>query len=180
MAFSTTASFLTDISGAEVWGYSQYTATSTSVPTLTQVETFANDIAGIIVMQTERAGQRHTPPASGISDTYLRAVLTSANAIGTAFYQRHGIWTLNGDENSLRIMQSLAGLWQMYMGEGSAQVTAGIPAIQLGDGGGALAQAIESASDSRLLVTPVSQGEVTLEDLVTRTQAMTFTIEDID
>jgi hypothetical protein len=58
-------------------------------------------------------------------------------------------------------MQRLAGLWQMYMGEGSLVVTAGMAYINVGSGG-IVGQLVESASNSRLLANDATTGDISL------------------
>lgn len=173
MALTLASTFCTAITGPE--RYASFDCTASSVPTETQLEEYCYDVAGIIVMQTERAGQRYTPPASGISDTFLARLLTNANDIGAAFKARAHMFTFNGDERSLKIMEKLAAEWAIYMGTGSVSGSS----ITIGSGG-LIGAAVESASGSRLLVSPVSQGEVTLEDLDTSIQSMTFSRGDKD
>ena len=159
MALDLSKTFCTAITEPE--RYAAYDFTSASVPTETQVEEYCYDIASIIVFQTERAGQRYAPPVSGVSDTHLARLLTQCNAIGAAYLARQHVYTFNGDQQSLMVMQRLAGLWQMYMGEGSLNVTAGMAALQLGSGG-AIGDAVASLASSRVLRSDVTEGDVTL------------------
>jgi hypothetical protein len=177
MALNLSLTFSTAMTSIE--RYADYDFTSSSAPTETQVEEYAYDVAGLIVTLTQRSGLRYVPPASAISDTYLARLLTTANDIGAAYLARHQMFTGNQDDPSLKVMERLAGLWQAYLGEGAMNVGAGLAALQIGSGG-LIQQAIETSSGSRLLVTAVSQGEVTLEDLANKTQAITYSIEDRD
>ena len=159
MALDLNKTFCTAITEPE--RYASYDFTTTSTPTEVQVEEYCYDVAALIVFQTERAGLRHTPPASGITDTYLARVLTQANAVGAAYLARHHIYTYNGDKTSHDVMQRLAGLWQMYMGEGSLSIGAGVPTLQIGSGG-VVGQLVESASNSRLLANDATTGDISL------------------
>lgn len=180
MALDLTRCYLTQTDCTEVFAFAgNYTLTTSTTPTLAQVEGFCYTASALIEAQTERAGLLTSPPASGISPTRLKQLLTDANAIGAAYLARLQMYVANQDEDSLRAAQALAGLWQTYMGEGSINVSAGLHALQMGTGG-LISQAIQSASGSAVLVTAVSRGEVELASLDSRLQDITFTITDID
>ena len=172
MALDTTKTFCSAITDIE--RYAALTLSATTIPTVTQGEEYAYDVSSVVTMQTEKAGSKLTPPHSSDA-TGLSRVLAQANAVGAAFLIRKHIYTLNGDPESERVAAGLAAQWESLMGSDAAK-----GGCLCAGSGGLVFDAVASASDSRLLVTPVSQGEVTLEELTTRTQAMTFTVLDRD
>lgn len=177
MALDLTLTFCTAITDVEQWA--AYDFTTTSTPTETQVEGYAYAAGAIVQQQTERAGSLKTPPVSGVTPQRLARALQDANAIGAAYMARQHIYTYNGDERSKHVMERLAGLWQAYMGSGSIAAEAGYPALQFGRGG-IIWNTIAAQSGTDLLRTPVSDGEIDLEDLSSDTQDATYTRTDRD
>lgn len=174
MALDLTKTFCT--ATTEIERYAAFDFTTTSVPTEAQVEEYAYDVASKIVFRAQDAGTACLPPVSTISNTHLARLLTQANAVGAAFEARAHIFTLNGDDRSKRVMERLLSEWESFMGKGSA--SGGV--LGSAGTGGSIAQAITTASGSRLLVSPVSDGEVELADLSTRTQDIPYTTSDRD
>lgn len=160
MALDTSRTFCSAITDPE--RYAAYDFTTSTDPTEAQVEDYCYDVSAIITMQTERAGSRLVPPHSSDS-VGLSRLLAQCNAVGAAYLARHHMYTLNGDNASLMVMQRLAGLWQAYMGEGSLTAGAGVPALTVGDGG-LIAQAIGTSAGTRSPRSDVSEGDVTLYD----------------
>lgn len=173
MALDLTKTFCTAIT--EVERYAAFDFTSTSVPTESQVEEYTYDVAALIVLKTEKAGARYTPPNSGISDTYLARLLAEANAVGAAFEARAHMFTLNGDDRSMRIMERLLARWEVFMGKGAS---AG-GALSSGSGG-LIGEAITTVSDALLVANDVTSGETTLGTLDSREVSPPFNITDTD
>lgn len=171
-AYSSSLTFATE---AGVERYAVYDLTSSSVPTDDQGYEYAKDVTATIVMQTEKAGSKTTPPHTSDA-TGLSRLLQAANEVGAAFLVRMHMFTLNGDEASLRVAERLASLWASYMGEDSVKggcLCAGT--------GGAIFEAIASASDSRVLANDVTAGQVSLKSLdIIQDIEPPFTMSSVD
>lgn len=116
---------------AQVFAVGGYTWTTTSNPTDTQVYQFAQFSCGDIVLATDRAGSRQDPPASGISDVALRNVLQRANAVGAA-WQAWRVMATGGDEDAIKMRDSLYTEWRYLVGDGKPDGNPGVIGQQIG------------------------------------------------
>lgn len=180
MALSLTRCYLTVDDCTEVFSWAgNYTFTTTSTPTLAQVEGYVYTAAALIETQTQIAGALTSPPASSISTVRIRQLLTDANAIGAAFLARLEMYVSNQDEPSHKAAQALAGLWQTYLGKGAINTTAGLASLNVGEGG-LIQQTIASLSGSNVHASDVTEGYAVLADASTVTIAPPFTMDQVD
>lgn len=180
MALDLTLCYLTATDCTEVFARAGgYQFTSSTVPTLTQVEGYVYDVAAIIEAQTEKAGLLTSPPASGITPERLKRNCLAANAVGAAYLARLQMYVYNQDEASLRVAQSLAGIFQTYMGEGSVNVSAGLHALQIG-AGGLIFDSVAAISGSNVHASDVTEGHVTLPSVTSAEVTPVFTMDEVD
>lgn len=155
---------------AEVFAAGGYTWDTTSLPTDTQVYTFAQWACGEIVLATASAGTRYAPAASGISDVALRNTLVQANAVGAA-YQAWAVMARGGDPMAVEMRDQLRERWVRFIGGTAAngqEVT------------GSIVAAVTTAATALAVRTDESDGFTEFPDEDTNTLSRVFTSADED
>lgn len=89
-----------------------------TIPSLSQVERFAQEIASEIVLVVRKSGGSYEPPRSGFEGTnpHVATVLSAANAIGAAWL---AVRATPGDDEMRDLEQELKDHYYRYIGDPS-------------------------------------------------------------
>lgn len=157
---------------SDVFAAAGYTYTSADTPTDSQVYLFAQWAAGQIVLVTDRAGSRYTPPASAISDEFFRRTLIEANAVGAA-YRARAIQAAGGDPHIIQLRDQLREMWIRYVGGTAANGE---------EVEGLIAELVEAAAAVPAIRTDETEGYTQFPSTTATapTLGRTFTDSDVD
>lgn len=162
---------------ADVERYGVYDWDASSSPTEDEVYDYAQDVAAAITVKTEQAGDIIIPADASGEPVRVSRLLEQANAVGAAMLARRAMYVKSGSQRDGEIWQALASQYDALMGEGAS---GGGTAAGVGDGG-LIDDAVSSAANTGLLANEVTENEIALKGLDTRTDVEPeFTVLDVD
>jgi hypothetical protein len=162
ITYDTARTFATE---AGVFREAAITLTSATVPLDTDAEQWAYSIGALVVLATQKAGSRMTPPTSGVSDTFLGEMLQTATEVGAAACVRWAIYARTKSKLDLEVWEQLRDRWAEYFG---SDAVSGAGALGAGTGGGSIGALIAAQSGSNVLSSDVTVGQITMESLPVR------------